>query len=77
MRNRYPGKCYNCGKNVKAGDGFFERRGGRWWVKHDVCSAPKRKKIEKEKIMEATRFIHDQQKEITEKVEKLNSLESA
>lgn len=25
MRNRYPGKCYECACSVAAGEGYFER----------------------------------------------------
>lgn len=26
MRNRYPGKCYECADPVAAGEGYFERK---------------------------------------------------
>ena len=39
MRNKYPGICYRCGKNVEVGMGHFERvpRGG-WRVQHAECA---------------------------------------
>lgn len=39
MRNRYPGICYRCGKNVEAGAGHFERLPHRGWrVQHADCA---------------------------------------
>lgn len=32
MRNKYPGKCYVCGKWVEKGQGHFERYKGSWRV---------------------------------------------
>jgi len=37
MRNRYPGKCSRCGRNVPAGAGTTQNVGGRWVVTHDEC----------------------------------------
>ena len=37
MRNKHPGKCYQCGDTVDAGDGFFERHKGGWRVHHASC----------------------------------------
>ena len=40
MRNKFPGKCYICGKEVKPGEGHFERmklkngKSGYWRVQH-------------------------------------------
>lgn len=46
MRNRYPGVCYRCGKNVPPGAGYFEqiwksrRKGGQvFQVQHVECCA--------------------------------------
>jgi len=33
-RNQYPGVCYRCGKTVPAGAGHFERKDGKWRVRH-------------------------------------------
>jgi len=46
MRNRHPGTCYVCFSQVKAGEGFFNRRpdGSGWRVHHAGCTrgnAPK------------------------------------
>lgn len=37
MRNRLPGSCADCGKTVAAGAGHFERRAGRFVVRHIEC----------------------------------------
>lgn len=34
MRNKYPGPCYKCGKEVKPGKGHFERHKGEWLLQH-------------------------------------------
>lgn len=34
MRNKYPGKCYRCGLEVKKGEGHFERYKGGWRTQH-------------------------------------------
>jgi hypothetical protein len=31
-RNRFPGKCLRCRKDVPAGEGFFQRLPGRGWL---------------------------------------------
>lgn len=42
MRNQYPGPCKDCGGNVPAGEGYFEKqRGGGWAVRHILCTAVK------------------------------------
>ena len=38
MRNKHPGICYRCGKNVAAGDGHFERFGSSWRLQHATCA---------------------------------------
>ena len=44
MRNKYPGKCYRCGKLVKIGEGHFERAVGKgyfkfkWRTQHADCA---------------------------------------
>lgn len=37
MRNKYPGICYYCGKEVAKGAGHFERKHGKWIVIHADC----------------------------------------
>lgn len=39
MRNRYAGKCAECGKRVEAGAGEAYRSGGGWRVCHDRCES--------------------------------------
>lgn len=36
-RNRFPGPCADCGKTVAKGAGHFERRPGRFVVRHIEC----------------------------------------
>jgi len=43
MRNKYPGICYRCGKEVKAGEGHFERHNNGWRVQHASCAIKFRK----------------------------------
>ncbi|WP_158674526.1 hypothetical protein [Trabulsiella odontotermitis] len=43
MRNRFPGKCYRCGKLVEKGKGHFERNAGGWRVIHVECVLEQRK----------------------------------
>lgn len=43
MRNKYPGICYRCGKEVKAGEGHFERYHGGWRVQHASCAIENKK----------------------------------
>lgn len=45
MRNRYPGKCYWCGKTVDKGEGHFEkiRPGKGWRTIHADCVFEQRK----------------------------------
>lgn len=38
MRNRFPGICYRCGKQVGAGEGHFERFRGAWRTQHAECA---------------------------------------
>lgn len=50
MRNKFPGTCYRCGKQVPAGEGHFERapasrmtmaeraRGAKFRVQHADCA---------------------------------------
>lgn len=38
MRNKYPGKCYQCGKEVGAGQGHFQRFQGSWRTHHAKCA---------------------------------------
>jgi superfamily I DNA/RNA helicase len=40
MINKFPGNCADCGKRVEAGAGEAFRADGRWFVRHDGCSAP-------------------------------------
>jgi len=42
MRNKYPGICYQCGKNVTAGDGHFERYKKSWHVQGAACAITSR-----------------------------------
>lgn len=39
MNNKYAGKCFKCGRNVKPGAGVFERYTGGWRVQHTKCQA--------------------------------------
>lgn len=55
MRNRYPGNCYKCGVIVKAGEGHFEKKDGKWRVQHawhasKVIASGSVKKVRKETI---------------------------
>jgi len=47
MRNKYPGYCYSCNKEVKAGEGYFERYQGRWRVKCIECAAKNKQEQKK------------------------------
>lgn len=38
MRNKYPGICYRCGKQVDARAGHFERYQGGWRLQHATCA---------------------------------------
>jgi hypothetical protein len=38
MRNKYPGKCYRCGKIVERQKGHFERFQRGWRVQHAECA---------------------------------------
>ena len=40
MRNRFPGICYRCGREVKTGQGHFERVKGdrKWLLQHAACA---------------------------------------
>lgn len=43
MRNKYPGVCYVCGKDVPVGFGFFEKvhdhsQIGKWRIKCVKCT---------------------------------------
>jgi hypothetical protein len=44
MRNKYPGKCYQCGLWVEVGEGHFERHLSGWRVQHASCCLESRKK---------------------------------
>lgn len=48
MRNKYPGKCYVCGKWVEKGQGHFERYRGGWRVQCACHPIEKIKSISKE-----------------------------
>jgi len=37
MKNKYPGTCYVCRKEVKVGEGYFQRNQGAWITKHEGC----------------------------------------
>ena len=37
MRNKYPGTCYFCKKQVPKNEGHFERYKGGWRVIHAEC----------------------------------------
>lgn len=39
MRNQFKGECYVCHKEVKPGDGFFEREAGKFRVRHVWCES--------------------------------------
>jgi len=39
MRNRFAGPCADCGERVEVGQGHFERRRGRFVVRHVRCVA--------------------------------------
>lgn len=52
MKNKYPGICYHCKKNVETGKGHFERSMGKWRTIHADCVFIQRK--EKQSIKEAT-----------------------
>ena len=39
MRNKYTGPCSDCGGIVRAGNGYFERRAGRFVVRCIQCVA--------------------------------------
>ena len=39
MRNKYPGCCIHCRENVGVGEGYFERRAGRFVVRCIKCVA--------------------------------------
>lgn len=49
MRNKYPGVCYYCRKNVAVGDGHFERMNGGWRTIHAECVRDQRIKKEAER----------------------------
>lgn len=46
-RNKYPGKCYCCGKWIMPGYGHFERHLGQWRIKCVEC-ASRRKLTDKD-----------------------------
>ena len=37
MRNKYPGCCVHCRAKVGVGEGYFERRAGRFVVRCMAC----------------------------------------
>ena len=37
MRNKYAGKCFRCQRQVEAGEGFFQRMKGRWFIRCQAC----------------------------------------
>jgi DNA-directed RNA polymerase subunit RPC12/RpoP len=37
VRNRFAGRCFRCGREVKAGDGHFQRDQGKWLVRCLNC----------------------------------------
>lgn len=42
MKNKYPGTCIRCAREVEAGDGECSKSpSGRWQVQHSRCPAPK------------------------------------
>lgn len=43
MRNKYKGTCYQCGQEVEAGAGHFQRYKGSWRVHHAKCAITFRK----------------------------------
>ena len=43
MRNKYPGRCYQCGLWVEVGEGHFERYLSGWRVQHASCCLEARK----------------------------------
>lgn len=49
-RNKYPGTCYCCGKQVPTGYGHFERHNGQWRIKCVKCASG--------------RIVHDTDKEV-------------
>jgi hypothetical protein len=32
IKNKYPGKCHSCGRQVRRGEGTLERAGGKWLI---------------------------------------------
>lgn len=49
MRNKYPGICYRCAKDVVPGHGHFERFKGGWRVQHASCAIKYRSQIDPER----------------------------
>lgn len=37
MRNRYAGRCLVCETIVNPGEGYFQRKSGRWLVRCRFC----------------------------------------
>lgn len=59
MRNKFPGPCYRCDGWVPAGEGHFERIGGRWRVQHATCAIEHRGTTDE--VREALRAAKDEQ----------------
>lgn len=38
MRNKFSGPCYRCGKEVRIGDGHFQKHGAKWLLQHAYCA---------------------------------------
>ena len=56
MRNRYPGKCYKCGKPVEPGEGYFERHKGGWRVQHVGCKDAESAMLSLDEVFSADDF---------------------
>ena len=56
MRNKYPGICYYCGKEVAVRKGHFEKCSGqspyKWRVIHASCAIEQREAKAKAKLKE-------------------------
>jgi hypothetical protein len=37
MKNKYKGKCFKCGSEVKERQGYFQRKDGKWVVRCKNC----------------------------------------
>lgn len=44
MRNKRAGYCYRCGGLVEVGQGYFQRKHGKWLVKHATHTLEEKKR---------------------------------